>query len=284
MFPRIFVVFVLIASSLTGFAAQQVDVSALSALEIVKLRDETQGAYGLTGTARTEIALLHATGDGIPRNNAAASLASPEELAKASDSVASIAIDEGTILVTFSDKAPAHLRGQIMAVSPCVQPNAFQLQWACGNQFCPEGWGVPQKGRPAFERTTLPNDVLPSSCRGNGQEAVATRDKALAGDPAAQAFWAAILIGGTVVPADVPQALELSRSAAEAGNADGMYITALAYIDGVPDLLEPDTVEAFVWMSRAVSAGLEGATGERDALGASLNADQRKKAEALLTQ
>ena len=79
--------------------------------------------------------------------------------------VASVAIDNGDIVVTYGNDANANITGahNPLVISPFVSPDD-SITWVCGYAAAPAA-SVQMPGGPGAAATNIDNKYLPSACR-----------------------------------------------------------------------------------------------------------------------
>ncbi len=75
-----------------------------------------------------------------------------------------IAVDTGTIIITYGNDANATISGETLSLKPLVSPNN-DIVWLCGLAAAPDGAVEADSGDSAAADTTLDNKYLPASCR-----------------------------------------------------------------------------------------------------------------------
>ncbi|MEO8225131.1 MAG: pilin [Gammaproteobacteria bacterium] len=75
--------------------------------------------------------------------------------------VLGVAIDTGTIVITYGDQANTNIANQKMSIKPWLSANNDVI-WVCGNNVAP---GTVQADSSGAADTTLEEKYMPSSCR-----------------------------------------------------------------------------------------------------------------------
>lgn len=134
---------------------------ALPAYQPYIQRAEVVEAISLSDTARTQIDQLYRQSQRFAGDNAAAGLPPPDKLI--GNRVTSVRVEGGAIHVTLGHKASAALQGKVLSFRPATVDGSptSPIAWLCG-------YDEPVPGMTAVgtNLTDLPNEVLPSSCRG----------------------------------------------------------------------------------------------------------------------
>lgn len=124
------------------------------------VRDQVAEALPIADVAKLPVALSWAATQAMPANNAAAGLPVADKIV--GNYVASVAVDDGAINITFGNRVNGSLKGKILSVRPAVVPDSpvVPVAWVCGNATVPDKMTV--KG---VNRTDVPLLYLPLSCR-----------------------------------------------------------------------------------------------------------------------
>jgi len=167
----------------------------------------------------------------------------------------SVRVDGGTIVVTLGGDAGQTLHGKVVATSPCLGEDAVVPTFVCGFATCPAETLVVRDAPQNFPLTTLTNEQLPASCRGNGDKIDYAIGLAKAGNLEASAHWGASLIKGRELPRDVPEGLRMVREAAERGGGFAQALLGDYYALGIPGHVDVDDVAAYYWYTRSLASG-----------------------------
>jgi type IV pilus assembly protein PilA len=123
------------------------------------VRDQIVSAVPLADIAKKPVALLWATTQAFPADNAAAGLPPPEKIVN--NHVRSVAVQDGAIHITFGNSANAMIAGKVLSLRPAVVDDApiVPVAWVCGLAAPPVNMTV--KGD---NRTDIPQGLLPFNC------------------------------------------------------------------------------------------------------------------------
>jgi len=124
------------------------------------VRDQIVEALPLADIAKPAIALSWAALQTFPADNAAAGLPVSEKIVNSY--IRSVAIQDGSINITFGNKANNVILGKVLTLRPAVVEDApiVPVTWVCGYATAPEKMTV--KGE---NRTNIPPGYLPIRCR-----------------------------------------------------------------------------------------------------------------------
>jgi len=124
------------------------------------VRDQIVEALPLADIAKPAIALSWAALQTFPADNAAAGLPVAEKIVNSY--IRSVAIQDGSINITFGNKANNVILGKVLTLRPAVVEDApiVPVTWVCGYATAPEKMTV--KGE---NRTNIPPGYLPIRCR-----------------------------------------------------------------------------------------------------------------------
>lgn len=123
-------------------------------------RNQVAEALPLADIAKPAVAAAWAASQALPGDNAAAGLPPAEKIVN--QMVASVALEDGAIQITFGNRASGALRGHVLTVRPAVVEDAriVPMVWLCGH--APPPSPMVAKGT---DRTNVPNAFLPPRCR-----------------------------------------------------------------------------------------------------------------------
>jgi len=257
----------------------------VDALRLQRQREQVAQAVNVSSAARLAVA-EHWVVAGVPLPDAAAFPDLPAEaLADPAKGVERIEVRHGTLVITLGGAVDEALTGQVVAISLCQEAERPHMHvFACGQDVCPPHARAVAGAQPAFTLTSLDNDVLPASCRGQGRVYLAGLQAMERGEPLAQAQWATVLWDGQAVPQDRHRALELARASAAAGDAFGFWVLGAFHLRGEPELLAVDPVQAYAWFLKSAALGLDRGIAARDEVHGLLTAEQRAQAEAIAAE
>jgi type IV pilus assembly protein PilA len=145
----------MIAVAIVGILA----TLAVPALFTPVVRDQITAAAPLIDLAKKPIAAAWAATQSFPADNAAAGLPAADKLVN--NYVASVAIDDGVIEVTFGNSAHMEIRGKVLTIRPAVVEDApvVPVAWVCGYAAVPAK--MTARGKNA---TTIAVGLLPFNC------------------------------------------------------------------------------------------------------------------------
>ena len=147
---------VMIAIAIVGILA----TLAVPALFTPMVRDQIAAAAPLVDLAKKPIAAAWAATQTFPADNAAAGLPAPDKMVN--NYVASVAINDGVITVTFGNNAHKEIRDKVLTIRPAVVEDApiVPVAWVCGFAGVPAKMTV--RGTNA---TTITGGLLPVNCQ-----------------------------------------------------------------------------------------------------------------------
>lgn len=147
---------VMIALAIVGILA----TLAVPALFTPMVREQVASAAPLVDLAKKPIAKAWATAQAFPADNAAAGLPAADKMVN--NYVASVAVNDGVIEVTFGNNAHNEIKGKVLTIRPAVVEDApiVPVAWVCGYA------GVPAKMTARGENaTTITPGLLPHNCQ-----------------------------------------------------------------------------------------------------------------------
>lgn len=123
------------------------------------IRQQIVSALPLADIAKTPVALLWATTQTFPADNAAAGLPPAEKIVNTY--ISAVAVNNGAIDITFGNSANALIKGKLLTLRPAVVTDApiVPVTWVCGSANVPGGMTVMGENR-----TNIPVNYLPLSC------------------------------------------------------------------------------------------------------------------------
>jgi type IV pilus assembly protein PilA len=129
------------------------------------MRAQIEESLTLADIAKKPIAAAWTSLQMFPDDNAAAALPPPEKIV--SNYVTSLTVDHGAIHLVFSDRANTAIHGKTLTLRPAVVEDApvVPIAWICGYADAPEK--MVAQGQ---NRTNVPKQLLPMSCRGSAQK------------------------------------------------------------------------------------------------------------------
>jgi len=143
-----------------------VGVVAILALMLVPaytdrlVREQINEALSLAELAKKPVATAWAVAQAFPADNAAAGLPVKDKIV--SDLVSSVAVESGSIHVTFGNRANRLIRGKVLTLRPAVVEDApiVPVTWLCGFAAVPD-----KMVAKTANRTDVPKGYLPIKCR-----------------------------------------------------------------------------------------------------------------------
>ena len=124
------------------------------------VREQINEALTLADVAKKPIATAWAVVQAFPADNAAAGLPVKEKIV--SDLVSSVAVESGSIHITFGNRANSLIRGKVLTLRPAVVEDApiVPVTWLCGFAAVPD-----KMVAKTANRTDVPRGNLPLKCR-----------------------------------------------------------------------------------------------------------------------
>ena len=124
------------------------------------VRDQINNALPLADIAKAPNALAWAALQTFPPDNAAAGLPAADKIVN--NAISSVAVKDGSIHITFGNRANGLITGKILTLRAGVVEDApiVPVTWVCGYAEPPDKMMV--KGE---NRTNIPANLLPFSCR-----------------------------------------------------------------------------------------------------------------------
>lgn len=124
------------------------------------IRDQIVEALPLAEVAKRPVAAAWAVAQAFPADNAAAGLPPRDKIV--SDLVASVAVENGSIHVTFGNRANNLIRGKVLTLRPAVVEDApvVPVTWVCGYAAAPDKMKVTSPNK-----TDVPPGYLPLRCQ-----------------------------------------------------------------------------------------------------------------------
>ena len=124
------------------------------------VRDQIVAAAPLVDLAKKPIAAAWLAAQAFPADNAAAGLPAPAKMVN--NYVASVAVRDGVIDVTFGNSAHGRIAGKVLTIRPAVVPDApvVPVAWVCGLADVPAGMAAQ-----GDDRTDVDVGLLPFNCQ-----------------------------------------------------------------------------------------------------------------------
>lgn len=140
---------------------------ALPAYQDYTIRSQVTEGLTLAASAKTAVAETFSNTGAAPADRTAAGMS-----AAATDTsgnyVTQVAVANGTITITYGNKANAQIAGQTLSLTP-YETQDLSVVWVCGNGVVPAGvslLGTSGGGATAaVGPTTVINKYLPAACR-----------------------------------------------------------------------------------------------------------------------
>ena len=124
------------------------------------VREQVNEALPLADLAKKPVAAAWAAVQVFPADNAAAALPAREKIV--SDLVSSVAVESGSIHITFGNRANSLIKGKVLTLRPAVVEDApiVPVTWLCGFAAVPD-----KMVAKTANRTDVPKGYLPVKCR-----------------------------------------------------------------------------------------------------------------------
>jgi type IV pilus assembly protein PilA len=124
------------------------------------IREQVNEALPLAEVAKKPVAVAWMVLQAFPPDNAAAGLPPREKIV--SDLVSGVAVESGSIHITFGNRANSAIRGKVLTLRPAVVEDApiVPVTWLCGFAVVPEKMAAKTPNR-----TSVPKGYLPVKCR-----------------------------------------------------------------------------------------------------------------------
>jgi type IV pilus assembly protein PilA len=129
------------------------------------IRDQINKALPLADIAKTPNAVAWTMLQTFPPNNAAAGLPAADKIV--SDSVSSVAVQDGSIHITFGNRANGVINGKLLTLRAAVVEDApiVPVTWVCGYAEAPEKMTLHGQNQ-----TNIPASFLPFACRSRAKK------------------------------------------------------------------------------------------------------------------
>ncbi|MDQ5910439.1 MAG: type pilus assembly protein PilA [Pseudomonadota bacterium] len=125
------------------------------------IQAQIQEALTLAETLQPTLTAFYKATQTFPADHQTANLPSPRQLI--GNYVKSIAVEQGALHITLGHRSNLHIRDKVLTVRPAVviDSPASPISWLCGQ-------AEPVEGMRAVgdNRTTVPEGLLPFTCRG----------------------------------------------------------------------------------------------------------------------
>lgn len=140
---------------------------AVSSYQTYTIRAQVSDGINMAAFAKAPVADAFMN-DGTPPTNRAAAGMSANPTDTTSNYVTSVDIQDGSVEITYGNRANASIAGTALFLIP-YETNNLGVVWVCGNADPPAGtapMGTQAGGDTAFLGvTTVPSRYLPASCR-----------------------------------------------------------------------------------------------------------------------
>ena len=133
---------------------------AIPAYQDYVVRSQVTEGLNLAGDLKAGVAEWYAQTGAWPTDETDLGLSSAYKTGKY---VTSVAINTGTITVTFGDQANAKIDGQTLGLRPMISQNEDVI-WVCGGASNPAG-AIDPTTAAAAATTSVADKYLPASCR-----------------------------------------------------------------------------------------------------------------------
>jgi len=126
------------------------------------VRDQIKTALPLADIAKQPIATSWQFAQVFPVDNASAGLPPAEKIV--ANYVSAVAVHNGTITLTFGNRASNSIVGKTLTLRPAVVEDApiVPVAWACGYAEAPDKMTINGENL-----TNIPQSLLPMECRAN---------------------------------------------------------------------------------------------------------------------
>ena len=133
---------------------------ALPSIQARLVRSQIIEAMKIAEIAKAPIAVAWAITRTLPATNDEAGLPAADRVV--SNLVASVAVENGAIQVTFGNQASGTIRGKIVSLRPAVVEDSpvVPVAWICGRAPVPS----PMTAH-GIDRTSISEGLLPLNCR-----------------------------------------------------------------------------------------------------------------------
>ena len=124
------------------------------------VREQIKEALPLADIAKKPIAASWSQAASFPADNAAAGLPAAQKIV--ANFVSSLSVVDGTIQLTFGNRASGAIAGKILSLRPAVVEDEpiVPIAWVCGHAEAPGG--MKSHGQ---DLTNIPDVLLPVDCR-----------------------------------------------------------------------------------------------------------------------
>jgi type IV pilus assembly protein PilA len=124
------------------------------------VREQINEALPLADVAKKPVATAWAVVQAFPADNAAAGLPAREKIV--SDLVSGVAVESGSIHITFGNRANSLIKGKVLTLRPAVVEDApiVPVTWLCGFAAVPD-----KMAAKTANRTDIAKGYLPVKCR-----------------------------------------------------------------------------------------------------------------------
>jgi type IV pilus assembly protein PilA len=124
------------------------------------IRDQINGALPLADIAKTPTAASWALLQTFPPDNASAGLPPADKIVN--NAISSVAVQNGSIHITFGNRANGVITGKILTLRAAVVEDApiVPVTWVCGYAEAPDKMTIHGQNQ-----TNIPASFLPFSCR-----------------------------------------------------------------------------------------------------------------------
>ena len=139
---------------------------AIPAYQDYTIRSQVTEGLNLAGASKAAVAETFAQTGTWPADNQAAGIVDETgaELIPTGKYVSSVAIEDGTIIITYGNQVNAKINGKTLSLKPLVSVNDDVI-WLCGDSNAPSGASEASTGNSAAASTDVSDKYLPASCR-----------------------------------------------------------------------------------------------------------------------
>lgn len=134
---------------------------AIPAYQDYVVRSQVTEGLNLAGDMKAGVAEWYAQTGKWPATETSLGTSSAYKTGKY---VSSVAISNGTIIITYGLQANGKILGKTLSLKPMVSQNQ-DVVWVCGLANTPTGASDPSTGASAAAATTVLDKFLPASCR-----------------------------------------------------------------------------------------------------------------------
>jgi type IV pilus assembly protein PilA len=136
---------------------------AIPAYQDYLIRSQASEGLNMASAAKASVSEFYATRAAWPVNNDQAGLdATPDNID--GKYVSSVAVNNGSITVTYGNDANNKIRGNTIILQPGASAGGDVI-WRCGKSTAPANWVTNSAGGTDSNLSTIESKYVPSSCR-----------------------------------------------------------------------------------------------------------------------